>query len=163
MADTYSTRFYNGSSTSPKLGLPWLGGNRSLSFSETIATTSLDANTDRHFCFPLPGVGTGSAGGIALLHGFWLKSDDLDSGGGAALDADLVLVYIFNGAEVVDATPIYDASAAGAFSAAIAMKWVDVWRVLPVADDGRVHVVLKINTAASTAAAGNLTILPVWS
>lgn len=169
MADAYSTRFYNTTAAapqnSPKDGYPHHGkaGLMGCAFSETIATTSLDANTDRFFCFPMPGIGTtiGQPGTYRLL-GFWLKSDDLDAGGGAALDLDLVMVYTANGVEVVDATPLYDASALGAFSAAIAMKWVDINRLIPVADNGLVHAVLRCNTAASTAAAGNVTILPQW-
>lgn len=169
MADTYSTRFYNTSAASPAKSpkspypLTGKGGILGCRFSETIATTSLDANTDRHFCFPMPGVGSKVGGlGAYLLLGYWLKSDELDTGGGNALDLDLVWIYTANGVETVDATPLYDASVAGAFSAAIAMKWVDVNRIIPVSDDGLTHAVLRCNTAASTAAAGNVTILPEW-
>ena len=169
MADTYSTRFYNTSASNPALSpkspypLSGKGGILGCRFSETIATTAIDANTDRHFAFPMP-CGSGKIGGSGQYHflGFWLKSDDLDSGGGAALDLDLVWIYTANGVETVDGTPLYDASAAGAFSAAIAMKWVDVNRPIPFSDNGLVHAVLRCNTAASTAAAGNVTILPEW-
>lgn len=161
MADTFDPRFYNTGSSSlqpaPKDGHPWSGQTalQGLSFSSTIAITQLNVTTNRYFAFPMPGVGT------RRLQGFWLTAADLDSGG-AGLDLDIVLVYALNGVEVVDATPLYDASVAGAFTSAIATKWVDTWRLLPQADNGIVHAVFRTNVVATTAAAGNVTILPRW-
>lgn len=161
MADTFDPRFYNtGSSSlqpSMKDGHPYSGQTamQGLSFSSTIAVAQFNVTTNRYFCFPLPGVGT------RRLHGFWISAADFDSGG-PTLDMDLVLIYAVNGVEVVNATPLYQGSTAGQFSAVIAMKWVDKWLLLPQADNGIVHVALRTNTAATTAAAGNLTLLPRW-
>lgn len=157
LSTSYSTRFYTSSGV-PLPGFPAVGqmGVNTLPFSETIATTDTDTVGDRHYCFPLPGDGT------RTLQGFWISAGDMDTGG-PTLDADLVLIYTLNNVEVIDATPIYDSSVAGLFSAAIAMKWVDVWRVLPASDDGRVHVVFRVVAAATTPAAANLTLIPFWS
>jgi hypothetical protein len=166
MATSYSSRFYNTSAPdpaiSPKDGYPLSGkgGLLGCRFSETIATTVTDADGDRHFCFPLPGF-SGKAGenGSYLFAGFWIKSAALAA---SALDLDLVLVYTVNGVELTHATPLYDASVEGVFTSAIAMKWVDVNRRIPVSDTGYAHAVLLTRTAGVTPAAGNVTILPEW-
>lgn len=161
MADSFDPRFYNtGSSSlqpSMKDGHPWSGQTalQGISFSSTIPVGQLNVTTNRYFAWAMPGVGT------RRLQGFWITSADLDSGG-TGLDLDLVLVYAVNGVEVVDPVPLYDASVAGVFTSAIALKWVDSWRLLPQADNGIVHAVFRTNTAATTAAAGNVTILPRW-
>lgn len=155
MATTYSSRFY----TSAGVVLPGFpfgtkGFLSSVEFNETIATTVTDG-LDEHFLFPLPALGT------RRFHGFWLKADDLDSGGGAALDADIVWRYTIGGTQQTDVV-LYDASASGAFSAAIALKWVGLWRLMEAADSGVGNVIFKVGTAASTPAAGNLTVIPFW-
>jgi hypothetical protein len=157
LSTSYSPRFYTSAGV-PLPGFPQAAqsGICGLSFSETIATTDLETIGDRHYCFPLPGDGT------RTLHGFRISAGDMDSGT-AALDADLVFIYVLNGVEVIDATPIYDSSVAGLFSAALAEKYVDAWRLIPVSDNGRVDVVFRVNVAAATPAAANLTLVPVWS
>lgn len=163
----FSGRYNTGAADpirSPKGGFP-LSGKGHLNgdaLVATIPTTSLDANTDRHFICPMPTAGKIGGPSAWRLLGFWLKSDDLDSGGGAALDLDIVWQYYAAGVLTEDATPLYDASVLGAFSAAIATKWVNVNREIPPSDDGLCHAVLKTVTAASTAAQGDVTFIPVW-
>lgn len=154
MATTYSTRFY----TSAGVVLPGFpygqkGLLSGIEFNETIATTVTDG-LDEHFLFPLPALGT------RRLQGFWLTAGDMDTGG-PTLDADLVWRYTIGGVAQTDVV-LYDSSASGLFSAAIALKWVGLWRLMEAADNGSGNVIFKVGTAATTPAAANLTVLPRW-
>jgi hypothetical protein len=110
--------------------------------------------TDEHYLFPVPAVGT------RRFHGMFLTGGDMDTDAAPALNADIVIRTTLNG--VVTDTIIYDSSAAELFSAAIALKWVDVWALIANSDNGVGHVIFKVGTAAATPAAANLTVIPQW-
>lgn len=154
MATTYSSRFYTSSGAviaGRAMGASLAGGILNAAFSETIATTVIDA-ADEHYLMPAP------TSGERELQGFLLQAGDMDTGG-PTLDADIVFRTTLNG--VVTDTMVYDSSASGLFSAALALKWVDGAQLkLPQSDNGIGHFVFKVNVAATTPAAVNLTFVP---
>jgi len=154
MATTYSSRFYR-SNGDVIPGFPFgaKGYQSGIEFNETIATTVTDG-LDEHYLFPLPALGT------RRLHGFWLSAGDMDTGG-PTLDADIVWRYTIGGVQQTDVV-LYDSSASGLFSAALANKWVGLWRLMEASDTGVGHVIFKVGVAATTPAAANLTVLPRW-
>lgn len=123
---------------------------------DTIPTTSLDDIGDFRGLIPLP---TGKT-----LVKMEIKAADLDSGGGAALDADLVLRQTDKNGVNTD-TIVYDASVNSPFSAAIstALAVYPNQFISGSADADDVIVLgLKVNTAASTAAQGALSLYVQW-
>lgn len=155
MATTYSTRFYTSSGAVKEdraMSGSNAGGLLGASFSETIATTVTDG-LDEHFMMPA------AATGLRRLQGFFISGGDMDTGG-PTLDADIVFRTVLNG--VTTDTMVYDSSAAGLFSAALAFKYVDGGALLlPNSDSGLGHFVFKVGTAATTPAAANLTFVPL--
>lgn len=159
MATTYSTRYYNsdGSVKQPPPSASTLG-LQSTPINETIATTVIDGVGDRHFLFPLP------VQGVRKLL-YWLrKSGDMDTGG-PTLDADIVLIWTLLGVEQT-AVVVYDSSANLPFSAAVtALELFEPNLDLTpykAADGGYVHIAFLTNTAATTPAAVNLTLIPFY-
>lgn len=154
MATTYSSRFYT-SSGAVKVDKAMSNSNAGAAlagmFSETIATTVTDG-LDEHYLQPAP------TSGARRLQAFFLQAGDMDTGG-PTLDADIVFRTTLNG--VVTDTIVYDSSVSGLFSAAIALKLVDSFTTLAQSDDGWGHFVFKVNVAATTPAAVNLTFLPI--
>jgi hypothetical protein len=156
MATTYSSTFYTSTGAvkdDRAMSSGNAGGLHGASFSETIATTVTDG-LDEHYMQPAP------ANGNRRLQGFLLQGGDMDAGG-PTLDADIVFRTVLDG--VVTDTMIYDSSVSGLFSAALALKYVHSGVLLPQSDSGTGHFVFKVNTAATTPAAANLTFVPLVS
>jgi hypothetical protein len=114
-------------------------------FKQEIPTTNLDLQDDLFKCFKVPD-------GVRLNY-MLVTNEDLDSGGGGALDMDIVLV------DDIGTTILYNAGTA--FNAAVTVPtFVSLYNVEVVSrGDSTAYVALKVNTAASTAAAGDVEII----
>ena len=138
----------------PITGRPRGGIGRSMSdgATVTVATTSLDEASDRVGFIPVPD--------RAELTRLFLTNADLDSGAGA-LDADIVL-YSEDADGNVTETILYNAGTAFATAVTTPLTiLLDHVRV-PRTRYGFAWIGLKVNTAASTAAAGAVTIQADW-
>lgn len=155
-ATTYSSRFTTAGV--PVSGRPFTApvGLCADTVSDTVPTTSLDDIGDFRGLLPLP------SGKTLVLLGY--KNGDLDSGGGAALDGDLVLRQTDKNGNNTD-TVVADLSVLGALSAAnTSFIWTVPDQFISGSADADDVVVLglKILAAASTAASGNLTVYAQW-
>lgn len=132
-------------------GVPRASGGRPRTFhpfndyvSYTIPTTQTDDAGDVTYLIPV-------ASGRRIVY---LKFDcaDLDSGGGA-LDMDIILrTTAADGTTHTDTTILYNAGTA--FNAAHTAKWVWCDTAVPSTATNMAHIILKVNTAASTPAEG---------
>lgn len=149
---TAYSNLYNSSGV-PVAGRPKsnnAGGGNSDFVAYTFPTTQLDDAGDVTYLIPV-------RSGKRILFLLW-DSAELDTGGGNALDMDLVLRTTDSAGNHTD-TIIYNAGTA--FSAALAGKFVPVNVLVPTAgaapgDVG--HIIAKVGVAASTAAQGAISL-----
>lgn len=118
---------------------------------DTLPTTVLDLLADFRGLIPVPT-------GVRLLQ-LNFDSAELDTGGGNALDMDIILRRVVAGA-TVDLI-LYNAGTA--FSAALTNKTVFLDHVLVGGTDTDWAIIgTYVNTAASTAAEGDITLKVEW-
>lgn len=157
MPNFYGSRYYNSDGTpkTPTVSASNLGVQVP-TVSQAISTTMLGTATNRVYLVPLP------AAGPRTFLGTFVQGTDMDSNGSPTLATNLVLIYSING---VEQTPVIVVNMAGLgipLTAAVPLTWVDIAQAMPNNADGPVHLVLLINTAAATAAAGTLTLIPFY-
>lgn len=119
---------------------------------EEIATTELDTANDVTYLIPVPVGRT-----IVKIE---VKNEELDTGGGNALDLDIVLRTTDSAGTNTD-TILYNAGTA--FSAAVTTPTVVYPNAkVPASATGIGHIIAKVNVAATTAAAGDITLFAMW-
>lgn len=141
---TAYSEFYTSAGV-PKLGRPKsnnTAGNPDY-VEYTIPTTQLDDATDTTFLIPV-------RSGKRIVY-MILTCADLDSGGGGALDMDIIL-RTTSAAGVTTDTILYNAGTA--FNAAHAGLIIFCNALVPEDADSVGHLILYVNTPASTAASG---------
>ncbi len=155
MANFFGSRYYNSDGTvkTPTVTASNLGVQVP-TVSQAITTTMLGTATNRVYLVPLP------AAGPRNFLGTFIQATDMDSGSNLA--ANLVLIYSINGVEQTPIIVVNLATLGIPLTSAVPLTWVDIAQQMPNNADGPIHLVLLINTAAATAVAGTLTLIPFY-
>lgn len=156
MAETAYSSLYD-SDNLPTAGHPYNPpmGIASAYVLKELATTQLDTAADATYMIPVP------CGRTIFLIG--RRNEDLDSGGGGALDMDIVLRTTDKNGVNTDTVLINEGTAFNA--ARTALVWEPIAAAtgyIPASATGVGHIICKVVTAASTAQAGDVEIIAFW-